>query len=80
MKTIVAIICIMTINGVCLAHQDESPKASHKGVKVATCKGKDPCKACKNCKYCKLCSKDGGTCGICKPIPEAKTKRRKAGN
>lgn len=34
---------------------------------AATCKGEHPCKACKNCKACKHCSKDGKTCGICRP-------------
>ena len=34
---------------------------------AATCVGADPCRACKNCRYCARCSKDGKTCGVCKP-------------
>lgn len=39
----------------------------HDATHAATCVGANPCKACKNCKSCKHCSKDGKTCGVCKP-------------
>lgn len=39
---------------------------------MATCTGSSSCTACKNCKNCKHCSKEGGSCGVCKPPSKKK--------
>jgi hypothetical protein len=40
------------------------------------CSGNEYCTACKNCSGCKNCAKEGGTCGVCKPVKKNKSGKK----